>query len=195
MQVFDFDEPQLRRRHSSTTLEEHLISNLHHDTPALHKDTESQGHESQEEEEEEEEEEELIIQDPKTPNISPKTAHTTKMIAQLRLLHNTSPAVSESEDFQTIILKREEEETEGTESKKKEEIQQVLELDKSGYIAEDVVTPQLQFTHRDTEQQESQTVAQKVGTKDFKIIRVIGKGAYGKVFLVQKITGTDGGTL
>jgi p70 ribosomal S6 kinase len=33
-----------------------------------------------------------------------------------------------------------------------------------------------------------------VGKSDFELLRVIGKGAYGKVFLVKKITGADRGT-
>jgi hypothetical protein len=33
----------------------------------------------------------------------------------------------------------------------------------------------------------------KVTRKDFKIISVVGKGAYGKVMLVKKLTGIDQG--
>jgi hypothetical protein len=36
-------------------------------------------------------------------------------------------------------------------------------------------------------------ISYKVTKKDFKIISVVGKGAYGKVMLVKKLTGCDKG--
>lgn len=33
----------------------------------------------------------------------------------------------------------------------------------------------------------------KVSTRDFQLLKVLGKGGYGKVFLAQKITGNDKG--
>jgi len=36
---------------------------------------------------------------------------------------------------------------------------------------------------------------EKATTKDFELLRVLGQGSFGKVFLVRKITGTDYGTL
>lgn len=41
----------------------------------------------------------------------------------------------------------------------------------------------------------SGTAVRKVGKSDFQLLRVIGKGAYGKVFLVRKSTGVDDGRL
>lgn len=36
---------------------------------------------------------------------------------------------------------------------------------------------------------------EKVGPQDFELRKVIGKGGYGKVFQVRKITGNDSGTI
>lgn len=36
---------------------------------------------------------------------------------------------------------------------------------------------------------------EKVGPQDFELCKVIGKGGYGKVFQVRKITGNDTGTI
>lgn len=36
---------------------------------------------------------------------------------------------------------------------------------------------------------------EKVGPEDFELCKVIGKGGYGKVFQVRKITGNDSGTI
>lgn len=35
----------------------------------------------------------------------------------------------------------------------------------------------------------------KVGTNDFQLLKVIGKGGYGKVFQVRKTTGSDKGAI
>lgn len=35
----------------------------------------------------------------------------------------------------------------------------------------------------------------KVGPQDFQLLKVLGKGGYGKVFQVRKMTGTDSGKI
>jgi hypothetical protein len=36
---------------------------------------------------------------------------------------------------------------------------------------------------------------EQVAAKDFELLRMLGQGSFGKVFLVRKITGTDSNTL
>ncbi|RWS17518.1 ribosomal protein S6 kinase beta-1-like protein [Dinothrombium tinctorium] len=73
----------------------------------------------------------------------------------------------------------------------------VIEIDDQVIECEPDLAPAADDEDIETVQLSEATVnpAQKVGSRDFRLLRVLGKGGYGKVFQVQKLSGKDAGRI